>query len=159
MHSMQLLLKIAWAAGCSSAATETSSCADGVKALWGALRGLCLQFKEDDQAALDDTASLSTSDAVTYKTEFFEVDKYLALMLALQVLHLLPSAIGRAGEPADTFCFLLSALMVKSRRSVYQAVAKLIIEHGECRCLSQQYCEFMLHLALIQANLEAIVQK
>lgn len=143
LHGILILLKLALLAGCVPALLADRNTAKARGCLWLAIDGLCKQLKEHDKAQVAAAAaaarSAATQSAIVTATAHAEADvkmqtvEDLSQLLARQVLMALETAMGQSGRPAEIMCNLLSALMTRSSKRVYEAVAAEIFEQGEYR--------------------------
>ena len=139
LHSMGILQKMLWIGGCVPA-RDHPNCTAAVVALSHVLTGLCKELKDFDHAVMNASASLHASDAANLAALQSEAEhnRMIATLLAREATTWLPKGLQYEGGFPDSFLVLLSALMVKSCKPVYQDVGTVIITKGKCRFALQQ---------------------
>lgn len=135
LQSMLVLWKLAWIAGCVSWTVQTRETHTAISCIMTALAGLCDQLKRYDQAAVCGVASSpppagTTGEAQAAAKREFERNKSLSLMLVMMVRQTLPAVVGAESLEADVCISIMSALMMRSQPSTYQAVARAIVAKG-----------------------------
>ena len=140
LHSMLLLWKLAWTALRVSDTEHTCETDTAIATLIQAVGGLCDQLKRYDQAAVEGMTSAPPQAVTTEEARAAakkeaeraaERNKSLSLMLVILVKRTLTSVVNGPTPEADVCCNIMSALMMKSQPSIYQAVAKAIVAKGE----------------------------
>ena len=133
LQSMLVLWKLAWISGCVSRAVQTPDGMTAVTTLFETIGGLCDQLKAYDESAAKgpNLPPQAEADAKAGTAEAeAEGNKQMSLMLVLLVLRTMPMMVGQWTTETDVCCKIMSALMMRSQPSTYQAVAKIIIDKG-----------------------------
>ncbi|KAL3131853.1 hypothetical protein ABBQ38_007566 [Trebouxia sp. C0009 RCD-2024] len=139
LQSMLLLWKLAWTAINVSGTEQTPATETAITTIIEAVGGLCDQLKRYDQAAVDGATFSPPQAAMTGDTgaaaeqdakKQAERHKSLSLMLLILVKRVLPLVVKGKTPEADVCCKIMSALMMKSQPSIYQAVAQAIVAKG-----------------------------
>lgn len=134
LQSMLVLWKLAWIAGCVSWTVQTRETHTAISCIMAALAGLCDQLKRYDESAISGVTSFPPQAGTTgaaeaaAKREFER--KSLSLMLVMMVRQTLPAVVGAESLEADVCIIIMSALMMRSQPSTYQAVARAIVAKG-----------------------------
>ena len=144
LQSMLLLWELAWTAMNVSATAQTPESETAITTLIEAVGGLCDRLKRYDQAADDrattcppqtvttEEAGAAAKTAAEIQAEIqTERHKSLSLMFLISVKRRLPLVVDGQTPEAEVCCNIMSALMMKSQPSIYQAVAKAIVAKGE----------------------------
>ena len=133
LQSILVLWKLAFISGCVSRTLQSPDSMTGVTTLFETIGGLCDQLKAYDQAAAQGTTlppqAEADAEAGTAEAEA-EGNKQMSLMLVLLVLRTMPNVVAYWTTEADVCCKIMSALMMTSQPSTYQAIAKVIVEKG-----------------------------
>ena len=133
LQSMLVLWKLAFITGCMSRSVQTPDSRTGLTTLFETIAGLCDQLKAYDQSAAQGVTlppqAEADAEAGTAEAEA-EGNKQLSLLLVLLVLRTMPMMVGQWTTEPDVCCKIMSALMMRSQPSTYQAVAKVIVEKG-----------------------------
>ena len=136
LQSMLLAWKLAWTAGCVSRTVQTPDTMTAINILFEALEGLCGQLKRWDQSGNREVAASSAQaerPAGDWRFWYAEAgrNRDLSHLLVDLVKETFPVVIGGETPEADVCCKIMSALMVTSLPSTYQAVAKAIVTRGK----------------------------
>ena len=158
LQSMLLAWKLAWIAGCVSRTVQTPDTMTAITTLFEALEGLCGQLKGYDQSANDaDISSSAQAESPAGGRSAWQAEAErnmgLSLVLVSLVKETFPAVIGGETPEADVCCKIMSALMVTSLPSIYQAVAKTIVARGAlATALALFECVAIVHEAMMACS-------
>lgn len=113
-----------------SGSEHTDDCNKAIRIFWTSFEALCQWLQHYDQAVLEGSASYSPAEMAEAEAEAGR-NEALSMALASHTVSLLSLTIVYEGGQADALLTLLTALMMRSSKRLYQATATAIVKAGE----------------------------